>query len=282
MVHVLSRLYLAILLFFFIAPLKVFSQGGQPDLHYRLLNGNDYVSSKNYYLLTLFQELPEVKSLLSSDAVLGAMGSSKVDSLRAALKTCGRDGNCYTGLMKFSEVEIGVVGERLKALYRPDNALGRLVKNHLVPSGTYVLFQNLSPVDMLVKAWIQDAEGVNYAIGVYGEGKKPNYPAIDSISFNLHDPRNLNLYAGFLYNTASLIIEENKPAASFFSPSLTAALGFIEMNERERAADYEPMREGENKPAFDRIKTIKWDSYKYSLIMIPGAGPEEPEVPLSA
>jgi hypothetical protein len=283
MVSSLSRLCVVVVLsFFFLAPQKVFSQTGHPDPHYRLLSGNDYVFSKNYYLLTLFQELPEVKDLLSSDAVLRSMGTNKVDSLAAALKTCGRDGACYTGLMKFSEREISTVGERLKALYQPGNALGKLVKDHLIPSGAYVLFQDLPPAEMLVKAWVQDAEGINYTIGVYGEGKKPNYPAIDSISFNLHDPRNLNLYAGFLYNTASLIIEENKPAASFFSPSLTAALGFIEMNERERAADYEPMREGENKPAFDRIRTIKWESYKYSLIMIPGAGPEEPDVPLSA
>jgi hypothetical protein len=37
-----------------------------------------------------------------------------------------------------------------------------------------------------------------------------------------------------------------------------------------------------NKAAFDRIKTIAWNTYKYTLILVPGAGPEEPTVALSA
>jgi len=216
--------------------------------------------------------------MLARDSVLRALGAVRLDSLRQALSSCGRDGICYTRSLSFSEAEIAQVSGRLTALYRPDNALGRLVKDHLIPSGTYILFQTSSAADMLVKAWTQDAEGINYAIGVYAEGKKPNYPNIDSISFPVHD-RN---YANLLYNTASLIAVENAGRHSFFSIPLTAALRFIEMNERQQAADFEPMDKGENKAACDRIGTIKWAAYKYSLIMVPGAGPEEPGVALSA
>jgi len=34
--------------------------------------------------------------------------------------------------------------------------------------------------------------------------------------------------------------------------------------------------------AVNKIKTVKWSNYKYSVIMIPGAGPEDPQVALSA
>jgi hypothetical protein len=263
---------------FLIIPPPGFAQGKRPDPHYKLLTSDDYVQSKNYYLLTLFQQLPEVKAILSEDTVLRAMGMHKLDSLHQALNICDRDGFCYTRHLSFSEDEITQAGERLRALYRPDNALGRLVKNHLIPSGTYILFQDLPAVDMLVKAWTQDAEGINYAIGVYADGKKPNYPNIDSISWNIRD-RN---YVGLLYDAASLVAGESAGQTGFFSIPLTAALRFIEMNEREQAADYEPMEKGENKAACDRIGTIKWAAYKYSLIMVPGAGPEEPGVALSA
>ncbi len=258
--------------------------------HYKLLNGGNFVQSKNYYLLTLFQELPEARQLLAADPALAAIGKNKLDSLRSGLQNCQRDGACYIGTMLFTAGEIAQVGERLKALYKPDNALGRLVKGHLIPSGTYVLFQDLSEPEMLAKAWMQDAEGINFAIGVYAEGKKPNYPQIDSISVNVHaagDNSKFALpYVGFLYNTASLLVveRENAPAAKsdFFSIPLTAALRFIEMNEREQAADYEPMEQGENKAAVDRIRAgqVKWANYKYTLIEIPGAGPEEPTVAL--
>lgn len=262
------------------------AQNKQPDPQYKLLSGDNYVQSKNYYLLTLFQQLPDVKALLERDPVLNSLGAGKVDSIEHALKTCEKDGFCYTQRLKFSEAEIQLVGERLKALYQPSNALGKLVKQHLTPSGTYILFQQLPEADMLVKAWTQDAEGINFTIGVYAEGKKPNYPNIDSISFNIRDPRNNNAFAlnyvGLVYNAASLVAQENKTRPGFFGPSLTAALRFIEINEREQAADFEPMTAGENKAACDRINTIKWDTYKYSVIMLPGAGPDDPAMPLSA
>ena len=54
------------------------------------------------------------------------------------------------------------------------------------------------------------------------------------------------------------------------------------MNEREQAADFEPMTETENKAAYQRVKTIKWDAFKYSVIVVPGAGPDIPTVALSA
>lgn len=245
---------------------------------YKLLAGDSYVQSKNYYLLTLFSSLPDVKKLLAGDSLLSAIGDQKMQALTAALKTCQREALCYTAALPFTEQEIQQVSDRLKTLYKPGNALDKLVKEHLAPSGTYILFRELPAADMLVKAWMQDAEGVNYAIGVYAEGRKPNYPNIDSISFNVHAGQ----YSGLLYNTTSLIVEESHANRSFFSAPLAAALHFIEMNEREQAADYEPMTEGGNKAAFARIKTIKWDAYKYSVILVPGAGPDDPAVPLSA
>jgi hypothetical protein len=263
-----------------------FGQTGQPDPKYKLISGKNFVQSKNYYLLTLFQELPEVKKMLGADPLLKMMGTAKTDSISKALKSCGRDGFCYTRALKFSDAEIKQVADKLRSLYQPGNALGKLVKDHLVPSGTYFLFQQLPAAEMLAKAWTQDAEGVNFAISVYAEGMKPNYPLIDSISFTTRDAKDTSKFAGgyigLLYNATYLIALENKTNPMFFAPSLTAALRFIEINEREQAADFEPMAEGENKAAFDRMKTIKWDNYKYSVIMLPGAGPDEPAVALSA
>ena len=257
----------------------LFAQSKTPKPSYKLLAGQSFVQSKNYYLLTLFQEIPEVKKLLEKDSVLNTLAKIKAEGLISSLSACNREASCYADKMKFSDQEIKLVGERLSKLYKRENALGDLITQHLIPSGTYILFQNLSPQEMLVKAWEQDAMGVNFAIGVYAEGKKPNYPLIDSVSFDTRDGRN----SGLLYNTASLVgLENKKNTVSFFAPSLTCALRFIEMNEREQAADFEPMTETENKAAYQRVKTIKWDAFKYSVIVVPGAGPDIPTVALSA
>lgn len=180
--------------------------------------------------------------------------------------------------MKYTEKEIKDISDRLAELYTSENALGKLTADHLIASGTYVRFSDLSPKDMLIKAWEQDAYGINFTIGVYGEGKKANYPNIDSISFNVADSR----YSNLLYSFAYTLINDCRDSSLFFIPSLTAALRFLEINERDNAQDYEPMSLTVNKAAFDRIKNIKWDAYKYTVILVPGAGPNDPTVELSA
>lgn len=249
-----------------------------PNPHYKLIKGNNMVQTKNYYLLTLLQQDSVVRKMLEKDTVLAAIAKNKLDGLAKAGKECSGSLACYAERMEFSEKEIADVSARLTALYNTRNALGRVVQNQLIASGTYVLFKNSSPAELLVKAWEQDARGVNFALGVYAEGKKPNYPLIDSISFNVHDRR----YNSLLYTTTYTVASECAATGLFFVPALTCALRFLEINERDNAADYEPMAETVNKAAVNRIKIIKWTAYPYSLILVPGAGPEDPETPLSA
>jgi hypothetical protein len=47
-----------------------------PNYHF-LLEDSDFVASKNYYLFTLFQKLPEVKKLLCYDEDLIKIGKIK-------------------------------------------------------------------------------------------------------------------------------------------------------------------------------------------------------------
>lgn len=202
-----NKKFIFLLFALFVFSLSAFPQNNTPDATYQLLNGNDFVQSKNYYLLTLFQELTDVKKLLATDDGLVTIAKNKADSLAGSLKNCGREGVCYIDNIKFTKAEIKAVSERLAALYQPQNALGKLVQNHLIPSGTYVLFQNLPANEMLVKAWEQDANGINFCIGVYAGGNKPNYPLIDSISFNTKNSLNNN-YVSLLYNTTSLVALE--------------------------------------------------------------------------
>lgn len=256
----------------------LFAQQSVPDPRYKLVTGDHIVQSKNYYLLTLLKQDKDARKLVESDTALANMTQRRLAGIANALKTCGNNAPCYTEQLKFSGQEIQAVGARLTALYNDNNALGKLVKQHLIPSGTYMLFQQESGAELLRKAWEQDAMGINFAIGVYAEGKKANYPLIDSISFNVNNPR----YGNMLYSPAYVVMQECAASRLFFLPSLTASLLFIEMNERDQAADYEPMESTVNKAAYDRVKTIKWTSYKYSVILVPGAGPDNPAVPLSA
>ncbi|MFT3932926.1 MAG: YdcF family protein [Chitinophagaceae bacterium] len=264
----------------FLLLLTIYTRAQQsiPSPAYKLIAGKNIIAAKNYYLLTLLQEDKAARQLLESDPALSQLLQQKKQQLSQSLTECKNDIACFAAALNFSDDEIKTVAARLSELYADNNALGKLVKTHLIPSGCYILFQQLPAKEMLAKAWEQDANGINFLIGVYAEGKKPNYPKIDSIAFNVGSMG----YSWFMHSVNYLVMNESLNDKLFFLPSLTAALHLLEVNEREQAEDYEPMALGENKAAFDRIKTIKWDAYKYSLIMIPGAGPEEPTVALSA
>lgn len=274
--HFNRKLFVFLALSFSLLLNSSFSQ----NLNYKLIRGKSFVQSKNYYLLTLFEEETDVKQLLSSDPVLKKIAKNKLERLSSPLQDCKEDVFCYTQKMKFSDDEIEIVKQRLSALYADNNALGVLVQKDLIPSGTYILYRNLPPKELLIKAWEQEAKGINFTIDVYAEGKKPNYPLIDSMS--LRTDNSVADYARLLNHTASLLAAECRNNPLFFTVPLNASLHFLEMNERNRAADYEPMEEKENKAAYTHAKTIDWKKYKYSVIEIPGAGPDDPQMPLSA
>jgi DUF218 domain len=273
--NLMNRFFLSFIVLVF--SLTSFSQQQKPSPSYQLITGNSIIQAKNYYLLTLLQETPAVKSLISADAALAGISKTKLEQLASAMKNCRSDFSCYTSVMKFSPDEIKLIGERLAALYKPGNAIDKMIREQLIPSGTYERYNDGNAQQLLVKAWEQDANGINFTIGVYAEGRPANYPLIDSCSLNVKSRG----YNQMLFTATQTILDDCRKSSLFFLPSMMSALRFLELNERYDAADYEPMASTVNKAAFDRVKKIDWSKYKYSVIVIPGAGPNDPKVPLS-
>ena len=223
------------------------------------------IAEKNYRLLSLLQNDPATAKLIVNDSILAQVTHTKIAAIRSAISIC-KDTRCVTESLKFSDQEIKTVGGRLSALYQDGNALGKLVEQKLVTSGAYSLYNGLDRNELLLKAWKQDAEGINHAIAVYAEGIKPNYPDIDSISFNVHQKG----YEQFAVYAASMVLQEAENSNLFFSSSMDAALLFLDLNERYDAATYEPMNIAINKLALQKSKEIQWNNYSYTLILIPG------------
>ncbi|AMR30746.1 hypothetical protein A0256_04570 [Mucilaginibacter sp. PAMC 26640] len=247
-----------------------------PNPNYSLITGGNWLKAKNYYLLTLLEQDAATNALLKADPELALLTQKKLGALQTSLTTC-KDALCLPAQLKFTDEEIKAVGERLRSLYKTGNALGQLVKTQLAPSGTYILYNTGTPADLLVKAWEQDAAAVNNTIAIYAEGKKPNYPAIDSISYNI----NARAYYTLMYDCSTAVLADVKNTRLFFEPALNAALTYLDINERWDAAGYEPMAATANKAAADRVKTIQWAKFAYTHILVPGAGPDNLTTPLS-
>ncbi|GHB84004.1 YdcF family protein [Persicitalea jodogahamensis] len=258
---------------------QAYAQQTGPQVSYKPIYNPSTVQLKIFYALALL-ESPEASRILTNDPALRSLYKKKNDHLNRAVKECGGDAGCYTGPMKFTQDEIKLVSGRLSALYKKDNGLGKLVSEDLIPSGTYILYDSLSPEELLVKAWELEAQGLNHTIEVYAEGKKPNYPAIDSIAFDVKS----RSFGTLAYDVTETLRQE-QTRNSFFGPSMQYALLWLEVNGRSEAADYEPLRYTENKAAFLHAKSIdslaSWGKFKYSVILVPGSGPSDPAVALS-
>lgn len=256
--------------------ISICAQVQQPNPQYLLKTTFNPVQYKNFYLLTLLQQNQRVKQLIQNDAELSALFKNKTLKIADALKTCGNDIACFAAAFKFTEDEIATVSIRLGLIFKQDAALNTLLKTDVVPSGCYALYGNLQPAEMLAKAWTQDAKAINHTIEVYVEGAKANYPKIDSIGFNVKDKSYPELV-----NTNALL-SLNAKNNLFFEPAMQFALIALEINERNDAGDYEPMVTTVNKASLSAIKKTNFSAYRYSLILVPGEGPEEPGTELSA
>jgi hypothetical protein len=230
------------------------------------LNLRNPVQDKNFYLLSLFQRSPEVGKLLRENRALKKLSNDKAQALRMAAN-CS-DVACFDRLLRLSDPTIESVGSELKALSRRPE-FRKLATRDLRPSGAFIKYSSQSDSEMLVAAWKDAANGMNRVLRVYGLGKDPFYKNIDRVSFDVSSEEYPKLIKAKL---AEIRVGKD---SLFFEPTLNFALKLLEVNRRDEAGRYEPLEEGENKATLQAMKTIKWNDYPYSFILVLGSGPSD-------
>ncbi|VTP89842.1 hypothetical protein [Sphingobacterium daejeonense] len=88
----------------------------------------------------------------------------------------------------------------------PIAILNLFVENRLIPSNRYGLNGSKDPKEYVSRAIQQDMKNENYVIDVYAGGRKPNYPRIDSISFDVSNKSYLLL----LKDVRQDVLKDNK------------------------------------------------------------------------
>lgn len=240
--------------------------------------------SKNYFFSTLCNQDPIVSKILREDSVVRHWNLLRLSAMKNAAMSCNNDAICMVNKLLISDEEISSIGSRLMQL-KNRTQFANLLNRHLIPSGAYnqLIVNDKNQDSLIYKAWQQDAKGINFTLSVYAAGKRPNYPLIDSNSLQISTlgtyPRSyisqVNHILGYLADVASY-------DSSFLNLPISAVNLYLEMNERTQAADFEPMHLGVNEGAFKKSKTLKWNTYPYSVILVPGAGPSDPNTALSA
>ncbi|HEY4109329.1 YdcF family protein [Puia sp.] len=249
-----------------------FAQSGagfQKD--YRLLRSSNGIADKGFYWFTVIGQTPAIQKLLAADPTLSGFCKARISLLRShATDTCSWASSMLTDF-RFTIADSAEVANALLSLYRANTAaFDEMINHQLRPSGCYQRFIAGSNEKFLLDAWSQTIIGINFIIDRYGLGKRLRYYAIDSASYNI----NGEYYRAALKDLFAWLSEGADTMNLFFQPSLTIAMQLMALNDRDEAARFEPLEEGENKAAAAAVRSTDWKKYKFATIVVPGEGPE--------
>ena len=231
------------------------------------------MTHKNFPLLSLLGRNNSLRRIISKDNVLRKIEINQWKAIADALQQC-KDVSCYTTPLQWDQEEIKSVGDEIIWLCNK-NIKFRFIIDSLKKEGSYNLYATLPDTAFLRNAWNDAARGINYILAVYVKGQKPTYSKIDAISFETGD----SLFKSEMYDSIRSELK-HKRGELYFNLSLQMAMDALEMNGRDESARYEPLRNGLNQHPYTTIKNKDWKSYKYSMILVPGLGPETPGVSL--
>jgi len=238
------------------------------------LNGqqnNDYVDSiivhKTFPLISYLKQSPEVLKTLQKDKVLKRLTLNRKSRVETAIKEC-EDMSCYVSPLQWQNTEIVTIGTELIKLFYKSEPFRQAI-SLLKESGYYNVYASMHDTAFIRTVWNSTATGINNILDVYIMGKRPRYPASDAASFAAND-------SGFRLSVRQILenVLNSKHIELFYEMPLNVALQTMRLNQRDEASRYEPLNGGMNLSAFENIRKIKWASYPYSVILVPGKGPE--------
>jgi hypothetical protein len=240
------------------------------DANYDLIYSNSKVQDRNFYLLTLIEQIQTISKIIESDAVFLNYLKTSQGRLKAVSEFSNPTAQSYANALKFSENEITALSKNFKELVKKSSELHNMVKNQMGPSGVFQQFSEITNSYRVIQlAFVEAVKGINHIIDVYVAGQDPKYPDIDKVSFDVNGAA----YLSKLKTEVDALSQADHTL--FFQPFLKFALSAMALNNRDEAGRYYPLEQGENMAAYEYIKTINWDDFEYSLVMALGDGPDQ-------
>ncbi len=242
------------------------------------------LSARIFPLLTAISSDPDSRRLFAADPELKELTRQLWSAAAAAGSRCGQDHICTCETLVFNEQQTAKVSAALLRLYETEPQLRYFVKTKMQPTETFASRMDISPDALLVEGWQRTARAMDAVIATYCEGKAPRYPEIDSISYDPASQTYLKLIGTMLNGVSTGELRSDLDTAEealFFTPTLRFAVRLLQANGRDEAARFAPLVSGENAAALKRLMAVNWSQYRYTAIVLLGAGPELPNVSLS-
>ena len=235
--------------------------------------------AKTYPLLALLEAQPALRKLVQADKVLQRTAQRQAQRSYPLLAARPANLQRYVDSLVWQPREIRAIGQELARLYMANKAFETAVQPLLGPGGRYPLYAAQPDTAALRLAWQDAAQGLNRTLRVYVASMRPRYPVIDSISF----PRQDAAFAQALQQQVQPLQKRSqRRPATFYELPLRAALAALRLNGRDEAARYEPLGAGLNAAPRAAVAGTEWSRFPYTMILVPGMGPEQPGVALDS
>lgn len=236
----------------------------------------DSVRDRNFYLYRILETAP-ASSILRLDQRLTEREGIYRARLAGALQNCAQNASCYISAARVTDDDINAVSSALGNLYDREKGV-RAAVGELRKSGTMICFESAGDRELLEHAWRLSASSINRIFDIYGEGVSPPYGETDEMTQDPHSEK----FGALMRTAVRDVLDADPEKRLFFSESAELATLVLAINGREDAGRFEPLDLGENAKALDQVSHTDWGRYQYAVILVPGDGPEQPNVSLSA
>jgi hypothetical protein len=235
------------------------------------------VQDKNFYLLSPVESTISIAKPLAADHELATLTKNKIVSE----SDCSSRPVSCVGSAAFSPEETEHVRLQLVQELRSHPDLKLKTIEEMRKSGLFTLYSMYDDAQLLSRAWVDAAHGINRILAVYGGGQARRYPKIDSASVDIESLVARKALADCSEQISAINIDRSSTRTElWFQASLKLALLLLRLNNRDDAERFEPLEEGENAAPLANIPDVNWNKYQYSAIVVPGLGPEETGVAL--
>lgn len=235
------------------------------------------VVAKAYPLLGLFAARPALRQALRANAGLRAPGRRQARAVRLLVAKRPAERRRGVDSLAWSPAEVRAVGRALAQVSAADTAFRAATRALL--RARYPRYAPLPDTAALRLAWQDAALGINRILRVYLANQVPRYPAIDSSRFRRQD---VALGPALRRQLRARRARGPRREAAFYDGPLRAALAALQLNGRDEAARYEPLAGGLNAAPRAAVARTEWARFPYSVILVPGQGPEGPGVALDS
>lgn len=208
----------------------------------------------------LFPALTALERVQAAGGAKLSSRSARLAERRRRMDTCQQAPGCLLRAGLWSDAEIADVAALA------DHALQGPAR------------QAASADDGLQAQVARELKGLNGILQVYGLGAPPRYPQIDGPI----DAPGSALFSVTLADAVSLAEAGKQDGSAVLDPSISLALSLLDVNDRNAASAFEPLDERYNGAALAHARVVDWRRYRFTAIIVPGIGPENPGLMLSA